>query len=129
MGIRYPSASQMYVNRRTPMSAATAPLPPGWSHILDEMHVRLDHAIALADARIEQAPHVDLVSLAAAQSQEIAKWSERLQRLSTFLESAEQIVQSVDEVLQREEADLRQRIAHSATLRQRLAEVPGRAIG
>ena len=111
------------------MSAATSPLPPGWLHILDEMHVRLDHAIALADARIQQAPHFDADSLAVAHTQEIAKWSERLQRLHAYLESAEQVVHSVDEVLHREETELRQSIAHSATLRQRLAEMPGRAIG
>src|SRR5207302_2028541 len=115
--------------RETKMSAATSPLPAGWVHILDEMHVRLDHAIALADARLQQAPHFDADSLAVTHTQEIAKWSERLHRLHTYLESAEQVVQGVDEVLQREEAEIRQRIARSATLRQKLAKMPGRAIG
>ena len=111
------------------MSAATSPLPPGWMHILNEMHARLDQAIALADARIQQAPQTDSDSFALPHTQEIAKWNERLQRLHAYLESAEQVVQSVDEVLHREEAEIRQSIAHGATLRQRLAEMPARAIG
>jgi hypothetical protein len=110
------------------MSAGTSTLPAGWSNILDVVHMRLDHAIALADARITQLPHLDSEVLGHEQRQEIAKWSERLQRLSTYLESTEQVVQSVDEVLQIEETRLRQQLTASGTLRQRLADGTGRAI-
>jgi hypothetical protein len=111
------------------MSAATSTLPAGWSSILDEMHLRLDHAIASTNERIDQLPHLDSSALAQEQSVEIAKWCERLQRLSTYLASAEQVVQAVDEVLEKEETRLRQDLAKSGTLRQKLAEVTGRAIG
>lgn len=106
------------------MSPATPTLPAGWSRILDEVHQRLDHAISLADARLAQLPHVELHSFADQRRQEVAQWSERLDRLSAYLESAEQVVQSVDEVLQNEEAILRQQLATSRTLRQKLAGQP-----
>jgi uncharacterized protein (DUF3084 family) len=112
-----------------PVSSTTTPLPVGWSKILDEVHLRLDHAVAAADARIAQMPHFDVLPRWHEKHQEIAKWNERLQRLSTFLESAEQVVHSVDEVLQKEETLLRQHLAATGTLRQRLAEGTGRAIG
>jgi uncharacterized protein (DUF3084 family) len=111
------------------MSPATSTLPAGWSQIIDEAQRRLDHAIALADARIEQLPHLDADALGHARREEIAKWSERLQRLSAYLDSAEQVVHSVDEILHKEETQLRQHLARSGTVRQRLAEGTGRAIG
>ena len=111
------------------MSPATSTLPAGWSQIIDEAQRRLDHAIALADARNAQLPHLDVDALGHVRREEIAKWSERLQRLSTYLDSAEQVVHSVDEILQREEAILREHVARSGTLRQRLAERAGRAVG
>jgi uncharacterized protein (DUF3084 family) len=111
------------------MSPATSTLPAGWSRILDEVQMRLDHAIALADARIVQSPHLDAAAVGPARHEEIAKWSERLKRLSAYLESAEQVVHSVDEILQREETLLRQHVAAGDTLRRRLAEATGSAIG
>lgn len=105
------------------MSSSTSTLPPDWSNILDEVHKRLDNAIAQADARIAQAPQPNETHL------EITKWSERLQRLSAYLESAEQVVHSVDEALQQEESLLRRQLAASGTLRQKLAAEAGRAIG
>jgi hypothetical protein len=111
------------------MSAATSTLPAGWSSILDEMHLRLDHAIASTNERIDQLPHLQPEAFAQQQSSEIAKWCERLQRLSVYLQSAEESVQAVDEVLAKEETRLRQNLAASGTLRQKLAEVAGRAIG
>jgi hypothetical protein len=134
------------------MSPATSTLPAGWSQIIDEAQRRLDHAIALADARIAQLPpkkvsgtfsdeladfhgpdggpeKVPDTFFGHDRREEIAKWSERLQRLSTYLDSAEQVVHSVDELLQREETLLRQHVARSETLRQRLAEGAGRAVG
>ncbi len=111
------------------MSTATSTLPPDWSHILDEMHMRLDHAITLADARIAQAPHFDAGAIGHERHQDVAKWSARLQRLSAYLESAQQVVHSVDQVLYREESLLRQKMAASETLRQKLADNTDRAIG
>ena len=111
------------------MSPTTPTLPVGWSKILDEVHMRLDHAIASANGRIEQMPHLDAEALGRQQRQEIVKWNERLHRLSAYLESADQVVHSVDEVLQKEEMHLREHLAANATLRQRLAEATGRAIG
>ena len=111
------------------MLPATSTLPAGWSQIIDEAQSRLDYAIALADARIAQLPHLDADALGFSRREEIAKLSERLQRLSTYLDSAEQLVHSVDEILQKEETLLRQDVARSGTLRQRLAERAGRAVG
>jgi hypothetical protein len=131
------------------MSPATSTLPAGWSQIIDEAQRRLDHAIALADARIEQLKKVsgtfsdELADIHGpdsgpekvpetffhARREEIAKWSERLQRLSAYLDSAEQVVHSVDEILHKEETQLRQHLARSGTVRQRLAEGTRRAIG
>ena len=111
------------------MSSAPSPLPVGWSKILDEVQMRLDHAITAADARIEPMPHRDTAALTQEKHQEIAKWSDRLQRLSAFLESAEQVVHSVDEILQKEETLLRNHLAASNTLRQKLTAEAGRAIG
>lgn len=111
------------------MSAATSTLPAGWSSILDEMHLRLDHAIAFTNERVDQLPHLDMQAFAQQQSSEIAKWCDRLQRLSGYLRSAEESVQTVDDVLEKEETRLRQNLAASGTLRQKLAEVMGRAIG
>ena len=111
------------------MLPATSTLPAGWSQIIDEAQRRLDYAIALADARIAQLPHLDADALGFSRREELAKLSERLQRLSTYLDSAEQLVHSVDEILQKEETLLRQDVARSGTLRQRLAEGAGRAVG
>ena len=111
------------------MSAQASTLPPGWSTILDEVHLRLDRAITLADARMAQLPHLDAATLGHERRQEIAKWSERLQRLHTYLETADQVVQSVDELLQKEETALRRHLTSSGTLRQKLAEKTARAIG
>ena len=111
------------------MSPAPSPLPAGWSKILDEVQMRLDHAIASADARVESMPPFDLPAVAHEKRTDITQWNDRVERLSRFLESAEQVVHSVDELLQKEETRLRQHLAASSTLRQKLAEETGRAIG
>ena len=76
------------------MSATTSTLPDGWSDILDEVQKRLDHAVALADARMEEIPHLDAEMLGREQRKEIVKWSDRFRRLSAYLASAQQIVQA-----------------------------------
>ena len=111
------------------MSTATKALPVGWSKILDEVQLRLDHAITSANQRIEANPITETMPTSEDRLREIAQWSDRLRRLSTQLESTEQIVQSVDELLQQEEARMRQTHADCGTLRRRLAEGAGRAIG
>lgn len=111
------------------MSPAPSTLPAGWSSILDEVHMRLDHAIALADERIAQMPAAQDESLVTEHQDRVAKWSERLARLSAYLESAEQVVQSVDEMLHQEETVLRNQLAATQTLQQRLADATGGAIG
>lgn len=98
---------------------STKVLPAGWSSILDEVHARLDQAIASTNARLESLPQANLESIAHARRQEITQWSERLTRVSAFLESAEQIVQSVDELLGREETQIKQQLALCETLRQK----------
>src|SRR5713226_5702076 len=112
--------------RRTPMPPATSTLPAGWSQIIDEAQRRLDHAIALADARLKKVSGTfsdELADFHGPDSgpekvpdtffrrEEIAKWSERLLRLSAYLDSAEQVVHSVDEILHKEETLLRQHLA------------------
>jgi hypothetical protein len=104
-------------------------LPAGWSNILDEIQMRLDHAVASADARIADAVNHDSLIRIDQRHEEIAAWSSRLQRLRAFLDSADQVVRSVDEVLAQEETRLRQQIATSACVRQKLADEAGRAIG
>jgi hypothetical protein len=116
-------------SRRLPMLAETSTLPPGWSTILDEVQQRLDRAITLADARMAQMPHLAEATFGEERRQEIAKWSERLQRLHAYLEGPDQVVQSVDELLQKEESSLRQHLSRSGSLRQKLAERTARAIG
>lgn len=111
------------------MSTAPSTLPAGWSSILDEMHLRLDHAIASANERADQLTHLEPEGFANERRLEITKWCERLQRLSTYLASAEQVVQSVDELLEKEATHLRQSLVASGTLRQKMAERAGRAIG
>jgi hypothetical protein len=111
------------------MSPIASPLPAGWIKILDEVHMRLDHAIASTNARMAEMPTLETANFAQARHQEVARWHERLHRLNAYLESAEQVVQSVDEILEGEEARLRRQMATSGTLRQRLAEGAGGAIG
>ncbi len=111
------------------MSATTSTLPAGWSSILDEMHLRLDHAIAATNERIDQLPHMDHHALAQERRVEIAQWCERLQRLTAYLGATEQVVQSVDEVLANEETRLKQSLLACGTLKQKLAEATACAIG
>ncbi|MBI2805332.1 MAG: hypothetical protein HYX68_10185 [Planctomycetes bacterium] len=111
------------------MSSATSTLPAHWSAILDEMHLRLDHAIASASERVENTASVDHQPFARQTHLEIEKWCDRLARLRTYLESAEQIVQSVDETLESEERAIRENLSVASTLRQKLATVGGGAIG
>jgi hypothetical protein len=110
-------------------SPSPSPLPAGWMKILDEVHMRLDHAIAATNARMHEVPAHESANLVQARHQEVARWHERLHRLNAYLESAEQVVQSVDEILQDEETRLRKHLATSGTLKQRLAEGAGGAIG
>jgi hypothetical protein len=111
------------------MSPKASPLPAGWMNVLDEVHMRLDQAIASTNARMAQMPSAETAQVMHARHQEAARWHERLRRLNAYLESAEQVVQSVDEILKTEETRLREHLAKSATLRQRLAEGAGGAIG
>ena len=83
------------------------------------MHARLDHAIAAANERVDLMPHADTNFQTEVRRQEIAQWNERLLRLSNYLEAAEQVVHSVDDLLQREENHLRQQIVASESLRQK----------
>jgi hypothetical protein len=111
------------------MSQVTKALPAGWMQILDDVQARLDHAVSLANARIDALPDVQPTSLCADRLLDITQWGERLNRLSNYLDSAEQIVQSVDEILHAEAERLKATQAAAETLRQTLAEGTGGAIG
>ncbi len=111
------------------MSPIASPLPAGWIKILDEINLRLDEAITSTNARMAQTLSLEATGVAAGRQQDITRWQERLRRLSAFAESAEQVVQSVDEILHGEEARLRIQLATSLTLRQKLADGTGGAIG
>jgi hypothetical protein len=110
------------------MAPHASPLPTGWMKILDEVNMRLDEAIATTNARMHEAPSFE-TNLALAQHQEVARWHERLRRLSAYLESAEQIVHSVDEILHGEESRLRNHLVACAMIRQKLTEQTAGAIG
>ena len=110
------------------MSQPASPLPSGWIQILDEVHLRLDQAIASTNARMDEMSTHSAPNMAQVRHQEIARWHERLARLNTYLESAEQVVQSVDEILQQEETRLRNQMSASARLRQKLQQPANGAI-
>jgi hypothetical protein len=101
------------------MTTKAKALPAGWSKILDDVQARLDQAVASASARMEQLPAANPEAPVNDRRQEIAQWNERLDQLSTYLAAAEQVVQSVDELLLREESHLRQQLATCETLRQK----------
>ena len=107
------------------MSMAS-PLPANWADILDEMHARLDQAIAAAQERTNHLNAPAAESTAAQVHPEWDAWQGRLNRLQGYLESAEQIAQSVDESLAREESALRESLSRLETLRQeRGRHIPG----
>ncbi len=111
------------------MSTKAKALPTGWAKVLDDVHTRLDQAVSSATKRMEELPPGNPDSLTHERRQEVARWKERLDRLSTFLEATEQVVQSVDDLLLKEESRLRQQLAIGETLRKKLADGTGRAIG
>ncbi len=111
------------------MSSKASPLPAGWINVLGEIQMRLDQAIASTNARMAGLPNSQTADFAHTRQQEAARWHERLRRLSAYLESAEQVVQSVDEMLEREETGWREHLAKCGTLRQELAKGAGGAIG
>jgi hypothetical protein len=100
------------------MATKAKALPAGWIAILDEVQARLDQTLASANARMDP-PSDHQESHLHARQKEIDQWNERLRRLSMFLESADQIVQSVDEALAKEESHWRAQIALCETLRQK----------
>jgi hypothetical protein len=100
------------------MASKAKALPAGWTVILDEVQARLDQALTSVNARIDP-PHEHLEARAPLRHQEIDQWNERLRRLSSFLESADQIVQSVDEALAKEETYWRYQLTLCETLRQK----------
>jgi hypothetical protein len=101
------------------MSTQGPALPADWSKVLDDVHARLDQAITSANARTEELPASNPASFADERRREIARWNERLDRLSTYRAAAEQVVQSIDDLLFREESRLRQHLATCAALRQK----------
>lgn len=100
------------------MATKAKALPAGWTTILDEVQSRLDEALTSANARIDP-PHEPVEAHAHLRRQEIDQWNERLRRLSAFVESADQIVQSVDEALAKEEGYWREQLKLCETLRQK----------
>ena len=111
------------------MTEAESPLPAGWVDVLDEIHRRLDQSIAEADARIREMPTFDLQPIVAMRSSEIAQWSDRLKRLSAFMETSEVGVRAVAESLEIEETRVREDIDLCSRLQRRLADCTRGAIG
>jgi hypothetical protein len=101
------------------MASKAKALPTGWTAILDEVQARLDQSLASANARMDTAPANDHACRAPTHKLEIDQWNERLRRLGMFLEAADQIVQSVDEALQKEEAHWREQLTLCESLRQK----------
>ena len=111
------------------MAQATSTLPEGWSKILDEVRQQLDTALAAADLRSERMPRFESPSLAHGQQDEFARLCKRLHGLSERLLAAQTVIQNADADLQAEEALLQQNQVTNGSLRQKLAEWAGRAIG
>ena len=111
------------------MSATPSTLPPDWGEFLGEVHRHVRQAIVDADARLAQTPALDLKQLAQERNQETARLEECLHGLGTQLESADHLVRDVDVALLSGEQLLRQHVDSCASVRQRLADWAGRAIG
>ena len=111
------------------MSATPATLPPDWSEFLAEVHRHVRQAIVEADARLTQPPALDVKQLAQERHEETARLEECLHGLGTQLESADLLVRDVDVALLSGEHLLRQQVDSCASVRQRLADWAGRAIG
>jgi chromosome segregation ATPase len=109
------------------MSANISTLPAGWAEFLEEIKTRLDDAVAAADARIEQVGATE--SPPQDRRQEIARLEESLQGLSTRLQGAERLVEEVDQVLQAGQEVLQRHTASCGSVRQKLVDWAGRAIG
>jgi hypothetical protein len=110
------------------MSANVSTLPDGWAEFLEEMKTRLDDAVVAADLRIQQVLAMDSAPVQDRQ-QEVARLEESLRGLSTRLQAAERLVEEVDQVLQTGEEILQRQAASCGTVRQKLVDWAGRAIG
>ncbi len=99
-----------------------APLPAGWTKILDEIRRHLDDAVAATDARIATMPIVDAGSPIVPRQESLLDICNRLHGLTDQLRSAEQVIEATDKILQIEETLLQDHQAASRNLPQRLAE-------
>jgi hypothetical protein len=105
--------------------AATSPLPPNWTTLLEHIGQTLTQAVQLAQARE--------IALA---SENPPAFSAPADSLARFLESLERRGQEVraplaafEQTLDNEQQHIRQHLATLTDLRQRLADWAGRAIG
>lgn len=101
-------------------------LPPDWSEFLEDVHQRLAAAIAAADARSAQMP-IDVIE--GERPKDTARLEDCLSGLSGQLEAADQLVREVDIALLTSEQVLRQYLETSASLRQKVLDSAGQAIG
>jgi hypothetical protein len=105
-----------------------AALSEQWVSILNTVEARLDDALAAADRRAAALPMPCATSVAATHRMELSLIAERILRLHEHGAQSQALANDEDLALGVAEDALRLRLAAVASLRQKLAASPGRAI-
>jgi len=109
-------------------AATPTPRSEDWTNILDAVETKLDHALGAADRRAAGLPLPCDTSIAAAHRMELSLVAERILRLQARGDQSQALANDEDLALGVAEDALRSRLAEVASLRQKLAASPGRAI-
>ena len=109
--------------------AKSSALPAGWDEVLQEIQQHLQEALAAVDARLLQMQALDTEQLTQQREQIAVRLQQCMNGLSDQLQTAETLVGDVDRALQESEATLHEQTTAAASVRQRLADWAGRAIG
>ena len=108
----------------------TAPtLPDGWEHLLDDIQLRLEQAVAAVTASADALPTTATETVGPQRSEELAGLAEKLQGLDERAAAAAGHVEQFDQMLVAEETALQERLAAYESVRHRLAGWVYRAIG
>jgi hypothetical protein len=104
-------------------------LPEKWTGILDSMDTRLQEALAAADERAARAPGMLDARSGANHRDDLSGLVGRSAELTRKEDAIQAIADRADHDLAAIEDEIRRRRADLESLRQRLAALPGRAIG